>query len=239
MGIARDHPDLSDLITGDLSAEEARRLDRHVAGCPTCTEEVTSLRAVRELIQDAPPEMLIDGPPADGDLLLARTLRQVRKDAPRVVSRSWLSNAAVAICLVGLALAVGVLIGRSRHGSQSVAEVPITPLPTSSPATTAPGVRTATATDAGTGARLTVSVTPAIGWIRLSAAVTGIPAGERCELVAIARDGSRHLAGSWLVSAAGATAGTSLNGSTLVDVADLAAVQVQNTSGKRFVTVGL
>lgn len=52
---------------------------------------------------------------------------------------------------------------------------------------------------------LTRAVVPAVGWVRVNAAVTGIPAGQQCRLIVLGRDGSRQLAGSWLVSTAGAT----------------------------------
>ena len=45
---------------------------------------------------------------------------------------------------------------------------------------------------------------PGPGWVRIKAAVSGIPQGERCRLEVVARDGTAVLAGSWVVSAAGA-----------------------------------
>ena len=239
MGTARDHPDLSGLFTGDMPLEEARRLEAHLADCEECSREVSSLREVPQLLDEVPPEMLIDGPPDDGDLLLARTLREVRAEATGPAGRNWLLTAAAAACIAGLALGIGVLIGRSGQQSDTTAEAPPSRPPTSSTTATPPGVRTASATDAHTGAGLTVSVTPALGWIRVSAAVTGIPEGERCELIVVGRDGQHHVAGSWLVSAMGAAEGTTLNGSTLIDVSDVGGVLVQNTGGKRFVEAQL
>jgi Putative zinc-finger len=239
MSTARDHPDLSGLFTGGVPPDEARRLEAHLAACEPCSREVTSLQELQQLLEDMPPEMLIDGPPDDGDLLLARTLREVRAEATGPAGRNWLLTAAAAACVVGLALGIGVLIGRSGQQSQPAAEASPSRAPTSSATAPPTGVRTASATDARTGARLTVSVTPAPGWIRLTAAVTGVPEGERCELIVVGRDGRRHVAGSWMVSAKGAAEGTTLNGSTLVDVSDAASVLVQNMAGKRFVEAQL
>jgi hypothetical protein len=80
-------------------------------------------------------------------------------------------------------------------------------------------------------------VVPAAGWVRVNATVGGIPAGERCRLEVVDRHGTAVLAGSWLVSGAGAADGTTLNGSALVDPAQVAAVRVVNTAGKQYVTV--
>ncbi|WP_337523391.1 hypothetical protein [Streptomyces sp. SS] len=87
---------------------------------------------------------------------------------------------------------------------------------------------------------MTVRVTPAAGWVRVRAAVTGLPEGERCTLVVVGRDGSRTTAGSWVVGAGareGEGKGAALDGSAAVAPADVAAVVVENESGKRFVSV--
>jgi RNA polymerase sigma-70 factor (ECF subfamily) len=98
------------------------------------------------------------------------------------------------------------------------------------------GTRTVAATDAGTGARVSAQVVPAAGWVRVSATVTGIPAGQECRLVVVGAAGERQIAGSWLVSAKGAQNGTALNGSALVDPAQVSAVLVENFDGHQFVS---
>ena len=82
-----------------------------------------------------------------------------------------------------------------------------------------------------------VAVTPAAGWVRVSATVGGIPAGEKCVIEVVGRDGSTAVAGSWLVSPAGEAGGTTLNGSALIDPEQVEAVRVVNTAGRQFVTV--
>jgi hypothetical protein len=99
------------------------------------------------------------------------------------------------------------------------------------------GTRVASVQDRRTGARATVKVEPAAGWVRVEAAVSGIPAGERCRLWVVARDGARLLAGSWLVSDKGAREGTTLDGAALVEPTRVAAIVVDNFAGERFVRV--
>ena len=69
----------------------------------------------------------------------------------------------------------------------------------------------------------------------LTATVDGVPAGQRCRLVVVARDGSRAVAGSWLVSPAGEHDGTTLHGSAIVPPDQVAAVLVENEAGREFV----
>lgn len=99
-----------------------------------------------------------------------------------------------------------------------------------------PGTRYAQATDPATGARLSVEVTPAAGWVRLSAQVAGIPAGEKCRLVVVGAGGERQTAGSWVVSAKAAQDGSDLDGFALVAPAGVTAVVVENFAGRQFVS---
>ena len=231
-----NHVDVEAYLTGELSQEHERQAEAHLEKCTRCFKEVAALRAVEALIGTVPPEALLDGPPDDGELLLQRTMRQIRTERSRVHPRRSVLAAAAAVVLVAAGLGLGVLVGQSGDDS------PVAAAPTSTaPATptTVPGVRVASATDTHTGARLSVRVEPALGWVRVTAAVTGIPAGQRCRLIVLGHDGTRLLAGSWLVSAAGAKTGTTLEGSALVAPADVAGVLVENTGGKAFVTASL
>ena len=73
---------------------------------------------------------------------------------------------------------------------------------------------------------------PTGSWVRLTASVTGIPRGERCRIVVVARNGTREIAGSWVVAA---TPGGPIDGSAAVALPDVAAVVVQNEAGHEFV----
>ena len=68
----------------------------------------------------------------------------------------------------------------------------------------------------------------------VSATVRGIPAGERCQLVVVGRDGSREVAGSWLVPQSGWRQGMTLDGSAIVAPDQVAAVVVENEAGHQF-----
>jgi hypothetical protein len=195
---------------------------------------VTDLQQMKTALDKLPPEAFLEGPPDDGDLLLARTLGQVRAESSRrnLIHRSLL--AAVAAAAVVAAVAGGVAVGRVQGQ----------PPPVAAPASTAPsaapepaGTQFASGVDAVTGARMTVKVVPASGWVRVNAAVSGVAEGEACRLWVLAGDGTRVLAGSWLVSAAGAAEGTTLDGTALVAPAQVAGVEVDTVTGRPVVSV--
>jgi anti-sigma factor RsiW len=215
-----------------LDDAERDEIEAHLASCAECREEYQELRTMTEQLGELPPEALLDGPPEDGDLLLRRTLDAVRRERHgETVRRRWLLGAAASVAALAVA-AGGVLAGR-----QSVEPVVAVPTPTpSATSTTVAGTFTVAATDASTGARLSARVVPAAGWVRVNAQVSGIAAGQRCRVVVVAKDGHREVAGSWLVSPAGAANGTTLDGSALVAPDQVAAVAIENEDGAQFVT---
>ncbi|MCY1140836.1 zf-HC2 domain-containing protein [Actinoplanes sp. Pm04-4] len=231
-----EHADIAGYLFDTLTPEERRQVDEHLATCAECRTEVDSLREWSAALEAVPEPMLLEGPPDGGDLLLQRTLRQVRTESTNRNRRRTALVSSAAALLVAVAIGGGILAGRTTTPETPLAQ-PTTAATT--PATTVPGTRTATAVDATTGARITVAVAPAAGWVRVNAAVSGIPAGERCVLEVVAKDGYVAQAGSWLVSPAGEAGGTNLNGSALVAPADVRSVRVVNTAGKQFASVDI
>jgi len=140
--------------------------------------------------------------------------------------------AASVVAVLAAAVAGGVLLGR-QASTGAVA------LPAPDTSATPPGTRTVSAADAKTGARLTATIRPAAGWVRVHADTMGIKAGERCQLVVVDRNGASVVAGSWLVSPQGAISGTSVDGSALVPATDVAAVQIVTFDGEKLVNAAV
>lgn len=226
---------LGSYVLGGLDDGQRRSVEEHLAGCARCRQEQVDLAEVTAVLGELPAEALLDGPPDDGDLLLQRTLRQVRQEATRSEWRRRAALGAVAGLLALAALAGGVMLGRRPQQPPLAAAPPVGP---SAPAPVA-GTRLGSGTDPASGARLTVQVVPAAGWVRVQAAVAGIAAGQRCRLWVVGRDGRREQAGSWLVSAQAAQQGTTLDGAALVAPPAVAAVEVTNVAGRRLVAVPL
>ncbi|WP_406180417.1 zf-HC2 domain-containing protein [Streptomyces sp. NBC_01006] len=228
---------LGPYILGVLDEEEVRRVEEHMSGCVQCREEVTALREMEAALGEVPAEAFLDGPPQGGDLLLQRTLRQVRGEASGERRRRWgIAGLAAAASLAAVFWA-GAQLG-SADGTPVAQPLPPTPSVSAQPSPPPAGTKVASATDARTNARMTVQVTPAAKWVRVHAAVAGIPPGERCMLIVVGKDGKRTSAGSWVVGGQmGEGKGASLDGSAAVDPADVKEVVVENESGKRFVSV--
>ncbi|HET6480615.1 MAG TPA: zf-HC2 domain-containing protein [Actinoplanes sp.] len=225
------HVDMAGYLLEMLSEQEKAQAEEHLTGCAECRAERDSLRQWSDQLGEVPEEMLLDGPPEDADLLLQRTLNQVRRESSGRRHKRLVAVTAIAAAAVAVAIGGGVLVGRgTATPSEPVAQ------PTATLSVPA-GARVGSATDASTGARMDVAVTPASGWVRVTATVGGIPAGEKCVLEVVGQDGSKAVAGSWLVSPSGESGGTTLNGSALLDPSQVQAVRVVNTAGKQFVTV--
>ncbi|MBB5959274.1 anti-sigma-K factor RskA [Saccharothrix tamanrassetensis] len=215
-------------VLGVLEEQEVRAVEEHLVACPQCRTELAGLRAVEDAMGDVPPEMLLDGPPEGGDLVLQRTLRRVRAERGGQVRRRRVGLGLVAAAVVAVVLGGGFAVGRSTAPTDVGAVV----TPTVDPRTVV-----ATGVDPETGARMTVQIRPAAGWVRVNAAVAGIAKNEKCKLVVVAKDGTRQEAGSWLVSALGEKEGTNLDGSALVAPEDVAAVEIRDFDGDHIVTV--
>ncbi|GLZ38685.1 zf-HC2 domain-containing protein [Actinokineospora sp. NBRC 105648] len=228
-------PMLGAYALGVLDTDERQAVEEHLAGCGECRAELAALEEVRDMAGDLPEEALLHGPPDDGDLLLMRTLHQVRAESAAKRNRGLVVTGVAAAVVAAVVLGAGVVIGRST-GSTEVA----LPTVTVTPGEVRPeGTKMLSGADPRTGARLTAAVVPAPGWVRLNVSVTGIPEGQRCRIVVVGADGTREEAGSWVVSKKGAAEGTNLDGAALIAPESVSAVEIVNTSGERFVSVSV
>ncbi|MFC4947584.1 zf-HC2 domain-containing protein [Pseudonocardia sp. GCM10023141] len=219
-----DRVDLGAHALGLLDADAARAVEEHVASCPSCRAEWEDLHAMSVLLDDVPPEAFLDGPP-DSDLVLARTLRQMRSERASSRRRRLLGIAAAAVVVAGALLGGGVAVGRATAPPVAVALPPAAPLPAGTLTLVGNGVE---------GTSMQATVAPARNWVRVVANVRGVPAGEHCRIIVVAKDGTRETAGSWIVPVTAETNGVTLNGSAAVAVGDVAAVVVENTEGTEY-----
>jgi anti-sigma factor RsiW len=228
-----DHVDMAGYLMEMLTPQEKTRADGHLATCTECREEIESLQEWSSALRDVPEEMLLDGPPDDADLVLQRTLRQMRQEASGTRLRRLAVLTSAAAAVLAIAVGGGVILGRGTAPSQG----PVAQGPASASPSVPAGTRAVAAVDSATGARINATVMPAAGWIRLSATVGGVPAGEKCKLEVVGKDGKAILAGSWLVSPQGEANGTTLSGSALIDPAQVASIRVVSTDGEQYVSV--
>jgi anti-sigma factor RsiW len=212
--VSWDPGDLGAHALGLLEGAEARALDQHLAGCAACRREFAELRRTARALETVPPETFLDGPASD--LVVARAVRRVRAEGGAARRRRGLALVAAAVVMAVALLGGGVLLGRAL------------------PDPAAEGTRTLAAQQ-GTVA-LIADVEPAGGWVRVAATVRGIPAGKRCTIVVIASDGSESVAGSWLTGAAAVERPATIDGSAIVDPAQVVAVAIRDETGADLVT---
>ncbi|MEQ0565098.1 zf-HC2 domain-containing protein [Amycolatopsis sp. NEAU-NG30] len=226
------HTQLGAYALGALDPAEAADFERrHLATCAQCRFDLNELVALRDSLDEVPPEAFLDGPPEGGDLLLQKTLRRVREEeehvAPaRAPRRRGLALVAAAVLVVA-ALGGGVLVGRQMASTDVAVPAPNTPVP---------GTKDVRATDPSTGAQLAASVRPRQGWVEVEVGVKGIHAGEKCLLQVVSKNGQAVTAGSWQVSEKWENEGFSLEGSALVAPDDVKSIDIVTVDGRKLVS---
>jgi hypothetical protein len=231
-GPAHDRAQLGAYAIGALEPLEARTVHEHLTGCLDCQREVNELMMIRRALDQVPPEAFLDGPPADGDLLLRRTLRRVATEVPQAAPpRRRTGLVMVAAAAVAIALAGGIYLGRETAPKGGVAAPPTTGTSTPSNAHFIEG------TDPDTGTTMKVALEPKKGWVWVHATVTGLKEGLHCQIYVVDKDGKETLAGSWLVSADGARNGTRLEGTALIPPDEVSEVLIRTMEGDTMVKV--
>jgi putative zinc finger protein len=230
-GPVHDRAQLGAYALGVLDPVEARQVHEHLTTCADCQREVSELMMIRRALDQVPPEAFVDGPPEEGDLLLRRTLRQVRDEAPRRRGFSAIGAVAAAVA-VAVALGGGILLGRETVST------PVAGPPTQT-TTLPPNARLAEATNSDTGTTMSIALEPRKGWVWINANVQGLDAGLHCEMYVVSKDGEEILAGGWLVSEEGSAKGTDLEGTALLAPDEVKAVEIRVQDGPTMVSVPL
>lgn len=219
-----DPGELGALALGLLDPQRTRAVEEHLARCAACRRDLEDLTAVTDLLGEVPPEALLDGPP-DGDLVLHRTLRQIRAEAAADRRRRLVPRLAAAAAAVAVLAGGGVAVGRATAPDPVVVTA------------AAPATGVTLRGDGVPGVTMAAVVSPAAGWVRVSANVKGVPRGERCRVIVLARDGSREVAAAWLSSARGEREGTQVDGAAIVAPDQVAGVAVENEAGEEYVVL--
>ncbi|MFD7157417.1 zf-HC2 domain-containing protein [Kribbella sp. NPDC059898] len=222
-----DRTQLGAYALGALEPAEAAEVEAHLANCAECRTELAELSELTDFLGEVPPEAFLDGPPEGGDLLLQRTLRAARSPeetvAPVKRRSRWLLVAAALVLIAGV-LGGGVAIGR--------ATVPANDQPVA-------GSKQVTTVDTTTGAHMTAAVEPRPGWSWVQVQLTGLKAGDQCEMIVTDKAGYSWAAGSWLVSEKAAKNGSTFGGGVLVPLDQVRSVEIRTVQGKHVVTATL
>jgi anti-sigma factor RsiW len=215
-----DGGELSAHVLGLLDPDEQTAVERHLEQCAACRAEWEDLRAMTQTLDELPDEALLEGPP-DNDLVLHRALREIRSERASEHRRKlWTRGIAAAV--VGAALLGGGVVA-----GQALAPAPETAV--------VAGARSMETTQGEVTAAVTM--TPANGWVRLAATVKGVPPGEHCRILVVAKDGTEEVAGGWIVPPQEPESGVRLDGSAGVPLDQVQSVVVENTAGERYATL--
>lgn len=198
-------------VLGALDPAERADVDRHVATCTVCRDELASLAGVPGLLSRLTPEEAAAGPPAPSDVMLESLLRRVAAERT-ARRRRWLAAvAAVAVLLAGIGTGVAV----TRGGSSPSA------------------ARVVTAQDVSSGVHMRVTLTRRPSGTALRLTLTGVRAEERCRLRVVAADGTSEVAASWEATYQGAA---EVTGWTAYPVGSVRELVVETTNGTRLVS---
>ncbi|GII85312.1 hypothetical protein Ssi03_33020 [Sphaerisporangium siamense] len=201
---------------GALDADEAARVETHLATCPECQaefEELNGLTALLGRVSEGDIEQVASPPRAVLDRLVAASARRHR------VNRILMS-AAAAVGVVVVGGAAWLALGEGDHGTTSAARPAVSspaggsgfapkqnqdsPTGTGEAAPASPGPLMAT--DAPLvlkgdrkGIRAEVTLIPGGAGTTVHITITGVPKGTPCRVVAVGPDGVESPAGSWTV----------------------------------------
>jgi Putative zinc-finger len=218
-----DKASLGAYVLGMLDERERNRVDEHVVACDRCRAELEALIPVRAyLARLAPAELgtraaplardpaaLPDAPGSAASPTATAAARE--RGARRPVRRALPAITALA------AAALLAFVAWPRGGD----EPPIA------------GTR-ASAIDGRTGVRASVAATSRLWGTELRVRMSGATPGERCRLIARARDGRSDVAATWWTTYGG---GAEVTGAAAIPAADLVALDVVTAAGRRLVHV--
>jgi len=230
-----DRDTLGAYAFGALDVAEREAVAQHLNDCGRCRAELTELQEVTRMLGELPPEAVLTGPPDGGELVLQRTLRQIRAEAADTGRRQHLRQGLAAAAAMAACIVAGVALGRSTTAQ-------FTAQPVTSPtaqASVIPGTKVASTVDARTNTRLVATMVPAQGWVRLNVAVSGVARGEKCRIVVVNRHGGREIAASWVVSEKGEAEGTNVDGAAAVPLDEVTAVEVEDAAGRTLVHLNI
>lgn len=205
--------ELGAYVLDALDAAQAHAVERHLAGCSECNDELGSLAFTASLLSLLGPEDVeqLEGPdPVDARTATGRP--------GRVRGARGLRGRAVAVAaaaLLGASVVVPTISLLGGHDDPPAATV----LHAVGPASHARADVSLTAEDDGTGLHLTLTGAPRRGW---------------CSLVARAGDGRSEIAATWPTNGYGRV---DVSGTTAIPAAELDELAVVTGRGRTLVRI--
>lgn len=230
-GEHEEHEELLAYGLGKLDDDEEQRVRVHLRECAAARAEFAELQETALLLDEVPPELFLDGPPdADlpGEFGLQRALSRIRSEEGQGRQRRRMRLVAAVAVLLALVGAGSAAAGRASAPGVIVAAP-------AAPSGNQPAGRLVSGSNGQIGAAAVV--TPASGWVRIALTATGLPPGEHCSVVVIARDGTEATAATWVVPQPSGQGDTTIDGSASVPPDAVAAITVRDHTGAPLVSL--
>jgi predicted anti-sigma-YlaC factor YlaD len=206
-------------VVGALDPSDRSRVDAHLATCVGCREELAAFAGLPGLLGRVSIAEVEVAPEPPSPELLQRLLTAVARERRRDRRVRWLAVSAAAVVVAAAASVTGLAVNASHHSTTPATE----------------NAATFTATDPVThvtasvvewpkawGAALEVKIDTA----QLAGQVAGYANGvDRCQLVAVAANGTKDVAASWSATSSGNIVA---QGATAFATADIASFEVMS-----------
>ena len=205
-------------VLGALEPAERGRVDAHLAECDSCRDELASFAALPGLLSRATiadVELVPDGPRPE---LLQRLLTAVAAGRRRGRRARWLSAVAAGVIVVSAGTVAGVAVTSTHDATPAAAA-------------------TFTGTNPEHNVTASVAEWPKAWGAALEVHVTGAVSGsyvDKCQLVAVAADGTKDVAGSWTVTPSGKI---TAQGATSMTPAQIAWFEIVRSDGEMLVKI--
>jgi hypothetical protein len=251
---AHDAVTLGCYALGVLDAHESLGVEQHLRGCPSCRAQVADFHRIRMVLDEIPREAFLHeleleaDLPKPSDLVLQRTLRQIRNESvipqprvadqrprasPRAVEeelpepqhakpRRWPGYLAAAAVAAVVAFGGAAVLMQNQGPGTSVAST-----------------RTGEATATG-GIRMVAEIAPSSqDRYLVTANIDGLPAAQKCKLIVIGTDGTKTEAFAWITTEKQKVEGSKVRGMVSVPPDKVQSISIENAEGKAFVVANL
>jgi predicted anti-sigma-YlaC factor YlaD len=199
-------------LLGALDPDERAAVERHLTTCQLCRAELAELAGLPAMLERLTLDDLTPEPVPPSDDLFERVAAQARAEtdpaATRPLALRYRRLLAVAAALV---LVAGVGIGSWA------------------------ALRPSSDTHISAGhVRMQVTLASQATGTTLAVSVSGLPTDEHCRLIAVAKDGTRDVAGNWDATYGGRA---NVTGSTSIPRSQLVRLVLLGTNGQHLATV--
>jgi predicted anti-sigma-YlaC factor YlaD len=213
-------------VVGAIDPAERAGIERHVAECTGCRDEVAGLAGLPALLGRVTEDQIDEVAGVGGDTferVLTEVVAERKATGRRQRRRNWSFAAVVLPVAAAMVIGVVVVLPQFAEKPKRNPKPPVQTHEEARPVTTLP------AYDPTTGVSATIGLSKRAWGTALTAQVRGVPLGTTCTLEAVSQTGKRNPAASWRVTHPPSV----FAGSTMMLPEEISRIEVRSTDGKR------